>query len=67
MNITAGIKHPKLSVARIRPAVVPYHQYVIVAGGIGDDDNVLDSIEVFDVTKSHWMIVNTQSLTFLNQ
>jgi len=52
-------KYPNLSVAREQPAVVPYHQYVIVAGGIGDDDTVLDSIEVFDIAKSHWMIVNT--------
>ena len=53
--------YPNLSVARLVPAVVPYHQYVIVAGGEGDGDNVLDSIEVFDITKSHdhWMIVNT--------
>ena len=51
--------YPNLSVARVLPAVVPYHQYVIVAGGKGDDDNVLDSIEVFDITESHWMIVNT--------
>ena len=51
--------YPNLSVARLHPAVVPYHQYVIVAGGKGDDDNLLDSIEVFDIMKSHWMIVNT--------
>ena len=51
--------YPNLSVARALPVVVPYHQYVIVAGGIGDDDNLLDNIEVFDSTKSHWMIVNT--------
>ena len=51
--------YPNLSVARVLPAVVPYHQYVIVAGGDGDDDNLLDSIEVFDIAKSHWMIVNT--------
>ena len=50
--------YPNLSVARYWPTVVPYHQYVIVAGGKGDDDNVLDSIEVFDITKSHWKIVN---------
>ena len=51
--------YPNLSVARVLPAVVPYHQYVIVAGGKGDDNNLLDSIEVFNITKSHWMIVNT--------
>ena len=51
--------YPNLSVARSVPAVVPYHQYVIVAGGKGDDDNLMDSIEVLDITKCHWMIVNT--------
>jgi len=51
--------YPNLSVARCLPAVVPYHQYVIVAGGKGDDDTLLDSIEIYDITKSHWMIVNT--------
>ena len=51
--------YPNLSVARLHPAVVPYHQYVIVAGGKGDDDNPLDNIEVIDITKYHWMIVNT--------
>ena len=51
--------YPNLSVARWLPAVVPYHQYVMVAGGKGEDDTVLDSIEIYDITKSHWMIVNT--------
>ena len=51
--------YPNLSIARVAPAVVPYHQYVIVTGGEGDDDNLLDSIEVFDIIKCHWMIVNT--------
>ena len=51
--------YPNLSVARIEPAVVPYHQYVIVAGGLGDDEIVIDTIEVFNVTTCHWMIVNT--------
>ena len=50
--------YPNLSVARANPAIVPYHQYVIVAGGKGDD-NLLDSIEILDTTKSHWTIVNT--------
>ena len=51
--------YPNLSVARLYPAVVPYHQYVIVAGGLGDDETALDTIEMLDVTKCHWMIVNT--------
>ena len=57
-NIWENI-YPNLSVARNVPAVVPYHQYVIVAGGKGDDDNLLDSIEVFNITTSHWIIINT--------
>ena len=59
--------YPNLSVARWLHAVVPYHQYVIVAGGKGDDGNLLDSIEVFDSTKSHWMIVNTHLLKPMGQ
>ena len=51
--------YPNLSVARVEPAVVPYHQYVIVAGGLGDDDTPVDTIEVLDVIVCHWMIVNT--------
>ena len=43
----------------LAPAVVLYHQYVIVAGGKDDHGNALDSIEVFDITKPHWMIINT--------
>ena len=51
--------YPNLSVARAHPAVVPYHQYVIVAGGLGDDETAVDTIEVLNVSSCHWMIVNT--------
>ena len=51
--------YPNLSVARAHHAVVPYHQYVIVAGGLGDDETVVDTIEVLNVSSCHWMIVNT--------
>ena len=51
--------YPNLSVARWIPAVVPYHQYVIVAGGLCYDETTVDTIEVLDITMSHWMIVNT--------
>ena len=51
--------YPNLSVARVWPAVVPYHQYVIVAGGLCDDETAVDTIEVLDVTVCQWMIVNT--------
>lgn len=51
--------YPNLLVARLYPAVVPYHQYIIVAGGLAEDSSVLASIEVFDSTKLLWMIVKT--------
>ena len=52
--------YPNLPVARSEPAVVPYYQYVIVAGGLGDDDETpVDTIEVLDIIMCHWMIVNT--------
>ena len=51
--------YPNLSVARSEPAVVPYHQYVIVAGGLVDSSTAIDIIEVLDIKMSHWMIVNT--------
>jgi len=51
--------YPNLSVARLLPAVVSYHQYVMVAGGEDDNHTLLDSIEIYDITKSYWMIVNT--------
>ena len=50
--------YPNLSVARSEHAVVPYHQYVIVAGGRVDETTV-DTIELLDITVCHWMIVNT--------
>ena len=50
--------YPNLTVARSEPAVVPYDQHVIVAGGKSDSDTMLDTIEVLDITKSHWIIVN---------
>ena len=46
--------YSNLSVAGAHPAVVPYHP-----GGVCDDKTVLDTIEVLDITISHWMIVNT--------
>ena len=51
--------YPNLTVARFEPAIAPYDHHVIVAGGKTDNGTMLDSIEVFDVTKSQWMIVNT--------
>jgi len=50
---------PNLLIARVLPAVVPHQSYIIVAGGYGDDDIVLDTIEVLNTTTLKWRIVNT--------
>ena len=50
---------PNLLIARYEPAVVPHQSYIIVAGGVGDDDTVLDTIEVLDINTLQWRIVNT--------
>ena len=50
---------PNLLIARSAPAVVPHQSYIIVAGGKGDDDTVLDTIEVLDINTLQWRIVNT--------
>ncbi|XP_065907210.1 uncharacterized protein [Dysidea avara] len=50
---------PNLLIARVRPAVVPHQSYIIVAGGYGDDDTKLDTIEVLDINTLQWRIVNT--------
>ena len=50
---------PNLLIARYWPAVVPHQSYIIVAGGHGDDDAALDTIEVLELTTLQWSIVNT--------
>jgi len=43
--------------ARFRPTVVPYHQYTMVAGGIGE--GVQDSIEYFNINTNQWTKTKT--------
>ena len=50
---------PNLLIVRLDPTVVPHQSYIIVAGGKGDDDTVLDTIEVLDIITFQWRIVNT--------
>ena len=45
--------------ARIRPLVVPYHQYTIVAGGKDEDDVVQNSIEYFNTNTNQWTKTKT--------
>lgn len=52
--------YPNLSVPRYEPAVVPYNQCIIVGGGKSDDNTITDSIEIFDISESHWITVNTR-------
>ena len=50
--------YPNLLSARYHPGVVTHMEYVIVAGGKTDDDNVLDDIEILDwVENSQWIRV----------
>jgi len=41
------------------PTIVPYHQYTIVAGGIGEGDVVQDSIEHFNINTNQWTKTKT--------
>jgi len=50
---------PNLVEARMWPAVVDHQSYVIVAGGYENDESLLDTIEVLDVTALQCRIVNT--------
>ena len=48
--------YPNMIEARERHAVLSYQQYTIVAGGEGEDDSTLNTIEVFNY---QWTIVAT--------
>ena len=50
---------PNLLIARIFPAVVPHQSYIIVAGGYGEYNAALDTIEVLELATLLWKIVNT--------
>ena len=46
---------PSMSTKRKRPSVVTYSDYIVVAGGMGEDDRtILSSIEVLDTTSRQW-------------
>ena len=49
---------PNMLIARMWPAVVYHQSYVIVAGGYENDESLLDTIEVLDITALQWRIVN---------
>ena len=60
-------KYPSMITARQRHAVVSYQHYTIVAGGMGEDGSILDTIEVFD--NKQWTILSThlpQPMRYIN-
>ena len=50
-------EYPNLLKARIKPGVLTHLDYVIVAGGVLDDNTINEDIEVLDYKQSsHWVI-----------
>ena len=45
--------------ARCLHAVVSYEDYIVVAGGMGEDGSTLDTIEVFNCNNNQWTILST--------
>ena len=52
-------KYHNMIVARQHHAAVTYQHYIIVAGGVGEDESTLDTIEVFNCNNYQWTIVST--------
>ena len=52
-------QYPNMITARRRHAVVSYQHYTIVAGGEGEDESILDTIEVFNCNNYQWTILST--------
>ena len=62
-------KYPNMMVARLYHAAVIYQHYVIVAGGVGEDWSILDTIEMFNCNNYQWAIVSThlpQPMKYIN-
>ena len=52
-------QYPNMVMARKAPTAVPYQHYTIVAGGVGEDESTLDTIEVFNSNNNQWTILST--------
>ena len=52
-------QYPNMITARRDHAVVSYQHYTIVAGGEGEDQSTLDTIEVFNCNNYQWTILST--------
>ena len=53
------VKHPNMVIARRDHTAVSYQHYTIVAGGYGEDQSTLDTIEVFNSNNNQWTILST--------
>ena len=59
LNNQWTVQYPNMTTPRRDHAVVPYQHYTIVAGGVGEDESMLDTIEVFNCNNYQWMILST--------
>ena len=50
---------PNMIEARNSHAVVSYQHYTMVAGGLGEDESLLDTIEVFNCNNHQWTMLST--------
>ena len=69
LNNQLTIQYPNMTTARHYHAVVSYQYYTIVAGGVGEDESTLDTIEVFNCNNYQWTILSTllpRPMKFIN-
>ena len=62
-------QYPNMITARKNHAVVSYQHYTIVAGGEGEAQSTMDTIEVFNCNNYQWTILSThlpQPMRFIN-
>ena len=52
-------KYPNMIEARSDHAAVSYQHYIIVAGGKGEDESTLNTIEVFNSNNYQWTVLST--------
>ena len=52
-------QYPNMVMARRRHTAVTYQHYTIVAGGVGEHESTLDTIEVFNYNNNQWTILST--------
>ena len=69
LNNQWTIQYPNMTTSRCYHAAVTHQHYTIVAGGKGEDESILDTIEVFNCNNYQWTILSTplpQPMEFIN-